>query len=188
MRSKPEAPSPDRSGSIFSPGPKARAHCRRSLSPAEFGKCNIDAFITRDAVGPGGEPIPSVVARYGVSLFICNRNVTCSTARASSSRSNRSIVGLACPSRVPILACPSRVPMPRSLQARVLPTNDAIEASQLKSHQNHDVAACPSGMPTGHVARPDVVKREAQSHRGARCLCHFETARQLWRGSWHGCA
>lgn len=107
---------------------------------------------------------------------------------SSSSRSNRSIVGLACPSRVPILACPSRVPMPRSLQARVLPTNDAIEASQLKSHQNHDVAACPSGMPTGHVARPDVVKREAQSHRGARCLCHFETARQLWRGSWHGCA
>ena len=47
MRSKAEAPSPDRSGSIFSPGPKAFSHSRRSLSPAEFGKCRIDDFISR---------------------------------------------------------------------------------------------------------------------------------------------
>jgi hypothetical protein len=45
MRFKAEAPSPDRSGSIFLPGPKALSHSRRSLSPAEFGKCRIDELI-----------------------------------------------------------------------------------------------------------------------------------------------
>jgi hypothetical protein len=60
MRFKPHAPSPDRCrivfGSIFLPGPKARSHCRRSLSLVEFGKCSIDAFIIRDRSVQGRDP------------------------------------------------------------------------------------------------------------------------------------
>jgi hypothetical protein len=54
MRFKAEAPSPDRSGWIFLPGPKAPSHSRRSLSLAEFGKCRIDEFIK---VGTLNDPI-----------------------------------------------------------------------------------------------------------------------------------
>ena len=79
MRFKREAPSPDRSFSQFSrqflagfaPGPnfspswkhlrkhsyfRKNSHCRRSLPPAEFGKCAIDAS-TRPAVLGSDQPI-----------------------------------------------------------------------------------------------------------------------------------
>ena len=61
MRCKPEAPSLDRSFSQFSRQVfcqvRKRPHCRRSLSPAEFGKCGIDAFISRDPRGAAIRPI-----------------------------------------------------------------------------------------------------------------------------------
>jgi len=134
MRCKPEAPSLDRSFSQFSRQVfcqvRKRPHCRRSLSPAEFGKCGIDAFISRDPRGAAIRPIDGG--------RVCRSLSATATFHAPPHEHPipPSWGQLACPlHRGP--ACPWWGACKRDIFA----ARGAIELTQPKSHQNHDVAA-----------------------------------------------
>jgi hypothetical protein len=163
MRSKAEAPSPDRSGSIFSPGPKALSHSRRSLSPAEFGKCRIDEFFSR-----------------GWDVELPHRWWLGRACRSSSAGRRAALKYSGCSSLHPIPAPLTAVAGPH------LPILPAYKHRRPKSHQNHDVAVAARDMPIGNVAKQYPYAKGARAH-GSRSLSHFETGHQLLRSGRHGC-